>query len=161
METATVNLEKLVGKYLTFKLGGEKYGVPITLVKEIIGMLDITPVPQTPKHVKGVVNLRGKIIPVIDLSIRLGIGEREYTRETCIIVLELQELMMGVIVDSVDEVVDFELDPLQHPPQLGLSLDSQFIMAMAKAEDDVVILMDIEKMLKTKETELLKSLADT
>lgn len=151
-----VDLSHLVGKYLTFRLKNEEYAIPITIVREIVGMLDITPVPNTPPHVKGVVNLRGKIIPVIDLKVRLGLEETEYTRETCIVVLEIDEALVGAIVDSVNEVLDLSLEHLQEPPQLGSS-ETEFILAMANLEDRVIILMDVKGMLEEEDLGVVAS----
>lgn len=140
----------LSGKYLTFQLDNEEYGVEILKVREIIGLMDITKVPQTPDFVEGVINLRGKVIPVIDLRSKFGLERTEYNEQTCIIVVDVG-LMMGIIVDTVSEVNDFVSENIEPPPQLGGSVDTSFILGMGKIKDDVKILLDIDKVLTTEE----------
>ncbi len=153
------SLEK-EGKYLTFSLAGEEYGIGILQVKEIIGMLPITSVPRTPDFVKGVINLRGKVIPVIDLRLRFSIDECEYTERTCIIVVEISsqtgEMVIGIVVDSVSEVLSVTEDQIEPAPSFGSSLDSTYILGMAKLEGGVKILLDINKVLKSNEISLLE-----
>ena len=153
------SLEK-EGKYLTFSLAGEEYGIGILQVKEIIGMLPITSVPRTPDFVKGVINLRGKVIPVIDLRLRFSIDESEYTERTCIIVVEISsqngEMVIGIVVDSVSEVLSVTEDQIEPAPSFGSSLDSTYILGMAKLEGGVKILLDINKVLKSDEMSLLE-----
>jgi purine-binding chemotaxis protein CheW len=139
------------GKYLTFSLGGEEYGVGILKVKEIIGLMMITPVPRTPSHVKGVINLRGKVIPVLDLRLRFGMDAIDYTERTCIIVVEIigegSPLPMGIVVDSVSEVLNIKEADIEDTPTFGVKLDTDFILGMAKTESDVKILLDIDRVL--------------
>lgn len=137
----------LGGKYLTFKLGEEEYGVQILKVREIIGLMDITKVPQMPGYVKGVINLRGKVIPVIDLRSKFGLPEVEYTDQTCIIVIDVGG-MVGTIVDSVQEVADISGGEIEPPPPLGSDVDSAFILGLAKSKDNVKILLDIDRVLE-------------
>lgn len=148
----TGNLVDVAGQYLTFSLADEFYGVEILTVQEINGLLPITPVPRTPEYIKGVINLRGKISPVIDLRLKLGVEAREYTKKTCIIVVNLvrdgQPLAVGVIVDSVQEVCDFALEQLEPTPNFGGGDEAQFIRAMGKLENQVVMLLDISKALQ-------------
>jgi purine-binding chemotaxis protein CheW len=151
------------GKYLTFSLGGEIYGINILQVKEIIGIMDITPVPQAPPYVKGVLNLRGKILPVMDLRRKFGFEERAYDERTCIIVVEMANeagvLLVGAIVDSVSEVTniaDGEIDPT---PDLGGQQDTEYIEGMAKMKGKVVILLDIARVLSFSETRELAGAA--
>lgn len=152
-------LEHLQGKYLTFRLSNEEYGLEILKVREIIGIMDITRLPRTPDFVKGVVNLRGKVIPVIDLRLRFGLPEKEYDEKTCIIVVEVREndmnILMGIIVDSVSEVLNVALEDIEPTPKFGISLDTAFIMGMAKGKNTVRALMDIDKVLTTEELNLL------
>ncbi len=148
------------GKYLTFSLAGEEYGIGILQVKEIIGMMPITSVPRTPDFVKGVINLRGKVIPVIDLRLRFAIPESEYTERTCIIVVEITasygEMVIGIVVDSVSEVLNIKRENIEESPSFGTSLDSQYILGMAKLEGGVKILLDIDKVLTSEELTLLE-----
>ncbi len=134
------------GKYLTFSLASEEYGVEILKVREIIGIMDITAMPQMPPYVKGVINLRGKVIPVIDLRLKFGMEPAEYTDQTCIVVVDVGSLV-GVIVDTVQEVLDIQDNQIDPPPPLGASVDTSFVMGMGKIKDDVKILLDIDKVL--------------
>ncbi len=146
--TALVDRE---GKYLTFALAHEEYGLEILKVREIIGYMEITAVPQTPHHVKGVINLRGQVIPVIDLRAKFGMETTEVTEETCIIVVEISQdnrsFSTGVIVDHVQEVLDIKGPEIEEAPKFGSSVDTDFILGMGKIEDTVKILLDIDKVL--------------
>lgn len=137
------------GKYLTFTLGNEEYGLEILKVREIIGHMSITLVPQTPHYVKGVINLRGQVIPVINLRTKFGLEESEVTDQTCIIVVETnagsEKMQTGVIVDSVSEVLDIKIEELEEPPQMGYGMADSAILAMAKVNNSVKILLDIDK----------------
>ncbi|MFO8085841.1 MAG: chemotaxis protein CheW [Desulfobacterales bacterium] len=149
------NLADLAGKYLTFNLGDEGYGLEILKVQEIIGMQEITKIPRTPAYVKGVINLRGKVIPVIDLRLKFEMEEKEYTRKTCIIVVQVKReentLIMGIIVDEVSEVLDISGDRIEAPPSMGTRLETHFILGMAKTESTVKILLDIDNVLSAQE----------
>jgi len=149
-------------KYLTFCLENEDYGVEILKVKEIIGIMEITKVPRTPEFVRGVVNLRGKVIPIIDLRRKFGMDEKEDTEQTCIIVVEIFQkesfLMMGIIVDSVSEVLDIDDNHVENTPAFGVSVSTSFIKGMAKTKDGVKILLNIEEVLTVEE---LQSIAQT
>lgn len=138
------------GKYLTFSLASEEYGLEILKVREIIGIMDITSMPQMPSYVKGVINLRGKVIPVIDLRLKFGLEPAEYTEQTCIVVVDVGSLV-GVIVDTVQEVLDIDASQIDPPPPLGASVDISFVMGMGKVKDDVKILLDIDKVLGSDE----------
>jgi purine-binding chemotaxis protein CheW len=139
------------GKYLTFTLGSEEYGLEILKVREIIGYMEITAVPQTPHYVKGVVNLRGQVIPVIDLRSKFGMETAEITEESCIIVVEVSQnsrkFSTGVVVDKVQEVLDIDGGNIEDSPQFGASVDTDFILGMGKIGDSVKILLDIDKVL--------------
>ena len=139
------------GKYLTFALGAEEYGLEILKVREIIGYMDITAVPQTPAHVKGVINLRGQIIPVIDLRAKFGMETAEVTEETCIIVVEItqgsSQFQTGIVVDHVSEVLDIAGEHIEESPQFGSNVNTDFILGMGKIGDTVKILLDIDKVL--------------
>lgn len=141
----------LEGKYLTFVLNHEEYGLEILKVREIIGLMDITPVPQTPAFIKGIINLRGKVIPVVDLRLKFGMPEAEYTKETCIIVVNIDNRLMGIIVDTVSEVLDINAKDIEPAPSLGSSIKTDFILGMGKIKGRVKILLDIDKVLSLEE----------
>jgi purine-binding chemotaxis protein CheW len=147
------------GKYLTFSLAGEEYGIGILKIKEIIGMMPITSVPQTPAFVKGVVNLRGKVIPVIDLRLRFGMGEIDYTERTCIIVVEIESasgvVLIGSVVDTVSEVLSIKGEEIEDTPTFGAKLDTEYVLGMAKMEGGVKILLDIDRVLSADEVAAL------
>jgi len=139
------------GKYLTFALASEEYGLEILKVREIIGYMDITAVPQTPHHVKGVINLRGQVIPVVDLRAKFGMETAEVTEETCIIVVEITQadrnISTGIVVDHVSEVLDISGEDIEESPQFGSTVNTDFILGMGKIGDSVKILLDIDKVL--------------
>jgi purine-binding chemotaxis protein CheW len=147
------------GKYLTFNLAGEEYGIGILKVKEIIGMLPITVIPQTPAYIKGVINLRGKVIPVIDLRLKFSINAAEYTERTCIIVVEIaiggRTIMMGIVVDSVSEVLNIKGTDIEATPAFGTRLNTEFILGMAKVGGGIKILLDIDKVLSVEEIKMV------
>ena len=151
------------GKYLTFSLAGEEYGIGILKIKEIIGMMQITTVPQTPEFVKGVINLRGKVIPVIDLRLRFSMEESEYTERTCIIVVDLKsqaaDILIGVVVDSVSEVLNIKANDIEDTPAFGTRLDTAYILGMAKMEGGVKILLDIDRVLSAEDMAVLEKAA--
>ena len=138
------------GKYLTFALGQEEYGLEILKVREIFGYMEITAVPQTPGHVKGVINLRGQVIPVVDLRLKFGMEEAEITEQSCIIVVEIdaggRHFQTGIVVDHVQEVLDIAGDLIEDSPEFG-SVNTDFILGMGKIGETVKILLDIDKVL--------------
>ena len=139
------------GKYLTFTLAKEEYGLEILTVREIIGYVDITAVPQTPHHVKGVINLRGHVMPVVDLRAKFGMDTTEVTEETCIIVVETTQagrsFSTGIVVDHVQEVLDITGENIEEAPKFGANVDTNFILGMGKVGESVKILLDIDKVL--------------
>jgi purine-binding chemotaxis protein CheW len=141
------------GKYLTFALGPEEYGLEILKVREIIGYMDITAVPQTPSYVKGVINLRGQVIPVVDLRAKFGMQTTDVTDQTCIIVVETTQndrnFSTGIVVDHVQEVLDIAGEDIEEAPQFGSSINTDFILGMGKVGDNVKILLDIDRVLGT------------
>jgi len=151
------------GKYLTFSLADEEYGIGILKIKEIIGMMPITSVPQTPEFVKGVINLRGKVIPVVDLRLRFGMDSIDYTERTCIIVVEIAgpsgTVMIGIVVDAVSEVLNIKGDDIEETPTFGTKLNTDYIFGMAKMEGAVKILLDIDRVLSSEEIVLLERAA--
>lgn len=149
-------------KFLTFSLNGEEYGIGILKVKEIIGMMRITPIPQTSNYVKGVINLRGKVIPVIDLRTRFGMAGTNYAERTCIVVVEIgvsPAVHIGLVVDSVSEVVSIKAADIEETPSFGTTLDTGYILGMAKAGESIKILLDIDRVLGADELNLLKEAA--
>lgn len=150
--------EVLAEKFLTFRLANEVYGIGILKVQEIMGMMPVTRVPKMPGYVRGVVNLRGRIIPVIDLSRRFGLTTAEDTEVTCIIVVQVagtRSVTVGLIVDEVREVVNIVDDQIEPVPDLGVAIDSSLIQGMGKLEQQVVILLDIDQVLTAGEFEAL------
>ncbi len=165
VEQAVLATTKKNGKYLTFSLEDEEYGIGILKVKEIIGMMLITSVPRTPEFVKGVINLRGKVIPVIDLRLKFGMGEIPYTDRTCIIVVEIdtenETVLIGIVVDSVSEVLNILEDKIEDTPAFGTQLDTSYILGMAKAESGVKILLNIDRVLSHVEISTLEKTTQT
>jgi len=151
------------GKYLTFSMADEEYGIGILKIKEIIGMMPITTVPRTPDYVKGVINLRGKVIPVVDLRLRFRMKSVGYTDRTCIIVVEIQAAsgtaMMGIVVDSVSEVLNIKAEEIEDTPAFGAKLNTNFILGMAKMGGGVKILLDIDRVLNQEEVALIEKAA--
>lgn len=158
METMTAieqaSLQKVdqrAGKYLTFGLGHEEFAIQVLRVREIMGVQEITAVPQMPGHVKGVINLRGKVIPVLDLRLKFGLPEIEYTQRTCIIVAQIQSdagsLLIGVIVDAVSEVLTLQSGEIEDTPDFGGGVATPYLLGMAKVKGKVKILLDIDKVL--------------
>jgi purine-binding chemotaxis protein CheW len=138
-------------KYLTFALGDEEYGVPVLKVREIIKMMDITAVPQVPPHVKGVINLRGKVIPVVDLRVKFAFPRQDYTERTCIVVVDVNmpsgTILMGVVVDAVSEVLSIAAHEIQLTPDFGGQVAADCISGMARVKDAVKILLDLDLVL--------------
>lgn len=151
------------GKYLTFSLADEEYGIGILKVKEIIGMMPITSVPRTTDFVKGVINLRGKVIPVLDLRIKFEMESVPYTERTCIIVVEIEAdavtVLTGIVVDSVSEVLNIKADDIEKTPAFGAKVQHDYILGMAKTEGGVKILLNIDKVLSSKEIDNIKGAA--
>ena len=163
MDQAVKAMVDKEGKYLTFSLAGEEYGIGILKIKEIIGMMPITTVPQTPEFVKGVINLRGKVIPVIDLRLRFGMDAIDYTERTCIIVVEIEgragTIQIGIVVDAVSEVLNVSGKDVEETPTFGAKLNTDYILGMAKMEGGVKILLDIDRVLSGEEVALLEKAA--
>lgn len=143
------------GKFLTFFLAGEEYGLEILKVQEIIGMMPITSVPRTPSFIKGVINLRGKIIPIVDLRLKLEMESKEQTEETCTIVVQANGVEIGLIVDKVSEVLDISEEDIEDAPAFGSSIQSDYILGIGKSEGRVKLLLDIDKVLSLQDTHLL------
>ncbi|MGM0608095.1 MAG: chemotaxis protein CheW [Candidatus Muiribacteriota bacterium] len=146
--------EELAGKYLTFGLGEETYGIEILKVQEIIGMQKITHFPKAPDFVRGVINLRGKVIPVIELRLKFEFSRMEDTEKTCIIVIQLENgeenIREGILVDEVSEVIDIQASQVELSPSFGTEIDMDFIKGVGKVEDRVIILLDVSKIVTGK-----------
>jgi purine-binding chemotaxis protein CheW len=153
--------EERAGKYLVFHLGKEEFGIRVLKVREIMGIQDITAVPQTPAYVKGVINLRGKVIPVVDLRLKFGLPEIEYTQRTCIIVVQVQAdshgMMMGIVVDGVAEVLNLVSGDIEDTPDFGQGVVTPYLLGMAKIKGKVKILLDIDQVLTSQELNGLQS----
>ena len=147
----------LNGKYLTFGLGAELYGLEILKVQEIIKMQEITFVPRSPAYIKGVINLRGQIVPVVELRLRFDMASVEYDEKTCIVVVQVvredsgARQIMGIVVDEVSEVQDIPAGEIEPPPAMGAGMDAEYIVGMAKAKGRVIILLDIDRILALEE----------
>jgi len=154
-DPASSQTDARAGKYLTFHLVEEEFGVRVLKVREIMGLQEITAVPQTPAHVKGVINLRGKVIPVIDLRLKFGLPSADYGQRTCIIVAQVQgeagPILMGVIVDGVSEVLSLTAAEIEDTPDFGDDAAGQFLLGMAKVKGKVKILLDIDKVLSSQD----------
>ena len=143
------------GKYLTFGLGKEEFAIQVLRVREIMGVQEITAVPQTPAYVKGVINLRGKVIPVVDLRLKFGMAEQEYTQRTCIIVVQIDHegsrMLTGVVVDEVSEVLTMQGADIEDTPEFGHGVASPYLLGMAKIKGKVKILLDINMVMSSQE----------
>jgi purine-binding chemotaxis protein CheW len=154
--------DQRVGKYLTFVLGREEFAIRVLKVREIMGIQDITAVPQTPGYVKGVINLRGKVIPVVDLRLKFCLPETEYTQRTCIIVVQVQSsgvsLQTGIVVDEVSEVLNLAAGDIEDTLDFGAGASTSYLLGMAKVKGKVKILLDIDQVLSGQEIRGLDAL---
>ncbi len=148
----TAKVDPRAGKYLTFQLGKEEFAVQVLHVREIMGVQEITAVPQMPFHVKGVLNLRGKVIPVVDLRLKFGMPELEYTQRTCIIVVQIEgqagRVSTGIIVDGVSEVLTLQTSDIEDTPDFGMGAATPYLLGLAKIKGKVKILLDINKVIQ-------------
>ncbi len=148
-------MDSRVGKYLSFHVGPEEFAIGVLGVREIMGMQDVTAVPHTPNYVKGIINLRGKVVPVVDLRLKFGMPAAEYTARTCIVVVDLPgeggSVLMGVIVDSVSEVVNLASGEIENAPDFGEEVNIPYLIGIAKSKGTVKLLLNIEKVLTTSE----------
>jgi len=154
--STTMMEEDRAGKYLTFKLAAEEYGLEILRVREIIGLMDITEVPQTPYYIRGIINLRGSVIPVMDLRLKFGMETTADTDQTCVIVVEInsgdKSIATGLVVDSVSEVLDIAGDQIEDSPSFGSDIDTDYILGIGKIGEMVKILLNIDKVLDDDKT---------
>jgi purine-binding chemotaxis protein CheW len=160
MGTTLSTIEK-PQKYLSFRLAKEEFAIEVLSVREIMGMQEVTSVPQTPSYVKGVINLRGKVIPVIDLRLKFGLPAIEYSQRTCIIVVQIEgqggKMLMGVIVDGVSEVLSLHAADIEDAPDFGNGTSAPYILGMAKIKNKVKILLDINMVLTALEVQKLET----
>ncbi|MEI8014435.1 MAG: chemotaxis protein CheW [Nitrospira sp.] len=153
LETSTKELNRQIGlttagnQFLTFQLGDELYGVDILRVQEIKGYTTVTKIPNTPSHIKGVLNLRGTIVPIIELRTKFGMPTIDYTMFTVIVVVVVQEKIMGLVVDAVSDVLDIDRKDIQPPPEFGTKVDVSFINGIGKSGDKLIALLDMDRLL--------------
>jgi len=157
----TVRADSRAGKYLTFFLENEEYGVEILKVQEIIGLMPITPVPLTTKYILGVINLRGKIHPIMDLKIKFGMDKTQITDETCIIVIKTASLMMGILVDKVSEVMNVAEGDIEDTPSFGADVNTEYLLGVGKTGGRVRLLLDIEKVITASDIIHMKKAAES
>jgi purine-binding chemotaxis protein CheW len=159
IEPAAAKSDSRAGKYLTFGLGREEFAIQVMRVREIMGVQEITAVPQMPQYVKGVINLRGKVIPVVDLRLKFGMSAQEYTQRTCIIVVQIDhedtKLLTGVVVDEVSEVLTLQSADIEDTPDFGRGVATPYLLGMAKVKGKVKILLDINKVMSDQEMQSL------
>lgn len=153
MEEATEDTMR--GRFLTFGVGQEVFGIEIRAVKEIIGIQPINTLPEVPEYIRGIINLRGRIIPVIDMRLKLKKEAAEYTDRTCIIVIETQWISAGLIVDQVEEVLSIDEENISPPPELGKDISSRYVNGIGRVDGQVKLLLDCEKLFSSKETGIL------
>ena len=163
LELTATRTDERAGKYLVFELGREEFGIRVLQVREIMGLQDITVVPQMPSHIKGVINLRGKVIPVICLRSKFGLENIEYSSRTCIIVVQVRGqaglLLIGVIVDGVSEVLNIGATDIEDTPDFGTGVSIPYLLGMAKIKGKVKILLDIDRVMASDELSRLPSIA--
>ena len=147
---------KQINSYLSFKLGDEEFAAHVSKVLSIMEMTKITKVPKSPEYMKGVINLRGQVLPVVDTRIKFGMSPTEFTKNTCIVVMEVElegddSVQVGTLVDSVQEVLEITEDQIQPPPSIGSKYQSQFIYGMAKVDEKFIMLLDMDKVFSAEE----------
>jgi len=161
-DNAAAQSDVRAGKYLTFQLSNEEFGIRVLKVREIMGIQEITAVPQTPAHIKGVINLRGKVVPVVDLRLKFGLAAADYTQRTCIIVTQVQgesgPVMMGIVVDGVSEVLNLTGAEIEDTPDFGEEISGSYLLGMAKVKGKVKILLDIDRVLSTQDLHNLNAI---
>jgi purine-binding chemotaxis protein CheW len=156
-----VNPKCTGGEFLSFTLGGEEYGVEILRVQEIRGYDSVTAIAHAPDFVKGVINLRGTIVPIVDLRIKFALGSASYDEFTVVIILSVADRVIGVVVDGVSDVISLQPEAVQPPPQLGRVVDTDYILGMGSRDENMIILVDIERLLRSTDFGLLDAPAAT
>lgn len=157
--TANSKAKSVAGEYLTFVLGTEEYGLEILKVQEIRGYDAVTQIANTPDFIKGVVNLRGKIVPIVDLRIKFHLGKVEYDEFTVVIILNLNGRVVGIVVDGVSDVMALKDDQIRDVPSLVTSIDTKYIVGLATVDQQMLILVDIEQLMSSQEMALIDSVA--
>lgn len=142
---------QLAGKYLCFSIGKEEFAMPLLQVKEVIANVDTTSIPQAQSHFKGIMNLRGQIITVIDLRTKLKLGKADYTNETAIVIMDLDGFTLGMVVDAVNAVMTFESSMLSEPPQVSSGVNLDYILGVAKLSNKLTLLIDLHKVLNVED----------
>ena len=159
-EGSTVNSKQ----YVTFCLAEELFGVEVSRTREILSVISVTSVPQTPDYMLGVINLRGQVVPVIDMRLKLGMSAADETQDTCIIVVEVlvdgEPIVVGALADAVREVLEIKSDAIEPPPRLGTRLNTEFIKGMGKIDENFLILLDIDKIFNSDELALVQEIAE-
>ena len=159
-ESSTVNSKQ----YVTFCLAEELFGVEVSRTREILSVISVTSVPQTPDYMLGVINLRGQVVPVIDMRLKLGLSATDETQDTCIIVVEVlvdgEPIVVGALADAVREVLEIKSDDIEPPPRLGTRLNTEFIKGMGKIDEEFLILLDIDKIFNSDELALVQEIAE-
>lgn len=149
-------------QYVTFALGAELFGVEVGRTREILSLVPVTSVPQTPDYMLGVINLRGQVVPVVDMRLKLGMAKAEATQDTCILVIEVlvgeETLVVGALADEVHEVLEIRLDQIEPPPRMGARLNVEFISGMGKVDDQFMILLDVDRVFSSDELALVQEL---
>jgi purine-binding chemotaxis protein CheW len=157
-------IEAISRQYVTFGLGGELFGVEVTRAREILSEVPVTRVPQTPDYLLGVINLRGQVVPVVDLRVKMGLSHAEKTRDSCIIVMEVQvdgePLTVGGLADSVREVLELRDDQIEPPPRMGTKLRTEFIAGMGKVDEQFLILLEIDRVFSSEELAIVQEVDD-
>ncbi len=166
LETATKELNQQIGlttdgsQFLTFQLGDELYGVDILRVQEIKGYTTVTKIPNTPSHIKGVLNLRGTIVPIVELRTKFGMPTIDYTMFTVIVVVVVRDRIMGLVVDSVSDVLNIDKKDIQPPPQFGAKVDVSVLTGIGKSGDKLVALLNIDRLLTESEMQKVSAVAN-
>lgn len=157
-ESLEIGEDTQKGKFLTFLLGKEVYAIEIKFVIEIIGMQPITEIPELPEYVKGIINLRGKIIPVMDVRLRFKKEPRDYNDRTCIIVVEVENILLGLIVDNISEVMSMADEDIVPPPEINKGTESRYIKGIGKVENNVKLILNCEKLMNDKDVEIISQI---
>lgn len=152
-------VETVAGEYLTFLLGQEEYGIEILKVQEIRGYDTVTRIANTPDFIKGVVNLRGRIVPIVDLRIKFNLEKKEYDEFTVVIILNLQGRVVGIVVDGVSDVIELNAEHIREVPSLVSNIDTQYLLGLGSVDERMLILVDIEKLMNSQEMELINAAA--
>lgn len=156
-ETTVSEIKSELGQYVTFSIADEVYGVEVLKVQEIIGMTQVTHVPNAPHFMKGVINLRGAVVPVVDMRLKFGMVPRDYDSFTVIIIVEVRERLIGMIVDTVSDVAGIPLNTIQDTPHFTASLDTDFIKGIGQLDNKLVIILDVDRILTSEDIKILES----